>query len=215
VVVSAIRLYRDAVSRVLEERSGVHVADSVANVHEAAARTRRCAPGVFLVDSAVPDGLDLVRSLARDERSKVVVVGVAEEGGAVIPWVEAGAVGYVSTDDSFEELVAAIKAAATGEGRCSPKIVAAVLKRLADKAGTSPIPDPADGLTVREREIAGLVSQGLSNKEIASRLCLALPTVKNHVHSILEKLQVERRGQAAARLRPRAGPRVAPRAKTR
>src|SRR5204863_5882381 len=98
-------------------------------------------------------------------------------------------------------LVAAIKAAATGEGRCSPKIVAAVLKRLADKAGTSRVPDRADSLTAREREIAGLVSEGLSNKEIASRLCLALPTVKNHVHSILGSF----RSNAVGRRRPGSG----------
>ena len=60
--------------------------------------------------------------------------------------------------------------------------------------------DDAD-LTRRERQIVGLIDQGLSNKEIASRLCIELPTVKNHVHNILEKLHVRRRGEAVARIR--------------
>ena len=82
---------------------------------------------------------------------------------------------------------------------CSPKLAAVLLRRVARDAGEQ---RPAPGaLTAREREIAELIEQGCSNKEIAERLEIGLPTVKNHVHNILTKLNATRRGQAAAMLR--------------
>ena len=82
---------------------------------------------------------------------------------------------------------------------CSPKLAAVLLRRVArDATITGP---PRRALTAREREIAALIEQGHSNKEIAERLEIGLPTVKNHVHNILTKLKATRRGQAAAMLR--------------
>ena len=119
----------------------------------------------------------------------------------MVPLVEAGAAGYLTRDASLRDLFAALSSAVRDEVLCSPRIVASLarrLARLAEQHATRPTPA---SLTAREAEVVGLLDAGLSNKEIATRLCIELPTVKNHVHHILEKLHVNRRGEAAARLR--------------
>jgi len=84
---------------------------------------------------------------------------------------------------------------------CSPRVAGALLRRIAALATDGRSDRVPAHLTNREREIMGLIDEGLSNKEIAKRLRIEVATVKNHVHNILEKLQVHRRGEAAARVR--------------
>jgi len=107
----------------------------------------------------------------------------------------------VPRDGTLADLRAVIESVARGEVVCSPRIAASLLRRIADLAAEREPPPPELRLTSREIEIVELIDQGLSNKEIAQRLSIALPTVKNHVHSILDKLHVHRRAEAAARLR--------------
>jgi DNA-binding NarL/FixJ family response regulator len=89
---------------------------------------------------------------------------------------------------------------------CSPSFAAALLRRVADLAHLREVPGPGLVLTAREREIVGLIDDGLSNKQIAQQLCIQLATVKNHVHHILHKLGVNGRLEAAARFRAYAQP---------
>ena len=97
-------------------------------------------------------------------------------------------------------LIGVVEEAAAGRLLCSPAIAGALRDRLAALAAAERL-RATSGLTRREREIAPLVEQGLTNKEIAARLCIEPTTVKNHVHSILGKLGARRRGEAAARMR--------------
>lgn len=131
---------------------------------------------------------------------KVVAFAVAEVEDAVIACAEAGLSGYVSRTGSAEDVVAAVHRAVRGELLCSPRTAALLFTRV---AALSAQPGAAGDvlLTRREREITGLLEKGLSNKEIARLLHIGSATVKNHVHSILGKLQVRRRGEAAARIR--------------
>ena len=85
--------------------------------------------------------------------------------------------------------------------RCSPRLAGSLLRRLWSLAPAKAARSAHAGLTCREQEIAALIGKGLSNKDIAVRLHIEVATVKNHVHHVLEKLQVTRRGQAAARAR--------------
>jgi DNA-binding NarL/FixJ family response regulator len=129
---------------------------------------------------------------------KVIALGIDELESEVIRWAEAGIDGLVSRQASLEDLMATVDSVAQGETLCSPRMTAALLRHvgvLARERGSSRATSP---LTAREREIAGLIDEGLSNKEIAQRLCIELATVKNHVHNLLEKLGVRRRGEAAA-----------------
>ena len=104
----------------------------------------------------------------------------------------------MTSDASVAELVAAIESVARGESLCTPSVAAALMRRLASLARSWADADPIEPLTRREREILELIDEGLSNKQIAQRLRIELPTVKNHVHHILGKLGVHRRAEAAA-----------------
>ena len=161
---------------------------------------------VALVSSRLPDqgALEIISRLTETLPSvKALVVGVAESEWEILQYVEAGAVGYVLKDDSVEELLRHIRAARSGESIVSPEIAHALMHRLADLASvidtTAHMAEPG-ALTPREQEVLQLIGQGLSNQEIAQHLVIEVGTVKNHVHSILQKLNVSSRNDAKAYL---------------
>ena len=116
----------------------------------------------------------------------------------------AGFAGYVTREASVEELLCAVRAVRDGQMTCSPHIAAALFNQLADRLSPAKAANGASVLTVRERQVLILSNEGWSNKEIGRRLRISPATVKNHIHSILQKLKVDRRGQAAAQLRDQA-----------
>lgn len=201
-IVCVVRLYREGLRRSLEQRSSVVVAGTAHSLSDALEQVDRLCPEVVLLDMGLPQAIDLISTLlARAPLIKVVALGITEEPQSVLECVEAGAAGYVARDASLEELVAAVEAAARGEVLCSPRIAGSLFRRVATLAGERPPHADVTALTQREREILTLIERGLSNKEIARRLRLQPATVKNHVHHILEKLGVSRRGAAAAMVR--------------
>ena len=108
--------------------------------------------------------------------------------------------GFVTRDSSVDELLAVLEAAMVGEIRCSPRITGTLFRRvstLAARRETGSI----GNLTAREMDVLRCIERGLSNKEISRDLGIELSTVKNHVHNLLDKLGVHRRGEAAAQLR--------------
>ena len=129
---------------------------------------------------------------------KIVALAVPELEPELMQWVEAGIAGYVTEDAELDDLVEAIRSAARGEAACSPKMTAALIRRIAVLSSQRKKTRPVDALTSREREVMALLEQGLSNKEIARRLSIQLSTAKNHVHNILEKLGATRRAEAVA-----------------
>ena len=159
-------------------------------------------PKVVLVDVATPDGLSGLRAL-RDAVPgvRVIALAVGEVEHDVIAWAEAGAAGFVVHDASCEDLCRAVAGAARDETVCTPWITSTLLRHVASQARDPADADPTHALTAREREVVALIEQGLSNKEIAREMRIEVPTVKNHVHHLLEKLSVRRRGEAAALLR--------------
>jgi two-component system nitrate/nitrite response regulator NarL len=103
----------------------------------------------------------------------------------------------VTQDASLDDLAGTIRGVLRGELRCPPRIAATLFKRVAALAAPGR-PALATVLTAREREVLAVLDEGLSNKQIAARLCIEIATVKNHVHHILEKLQVASRSEATA-----------------
>lgn len=200
------RFYREGLADALTRMVGIRVAGTATGAADALTRLRQLAPDVVLLDTAVAGMLDLVRTLvAASPTARVVVLALPERDSEVLACTEAGASGYVTEDASLAELMATVEGVARGEMRCSPRITGTLLRRVAAlAAGHRPSPR-VRSLTVRELEVLELLDEGLSNKQIARRLCIELATVKNHVHHILEKLQVERRGEAIAYLRRHAG----------
>jgi DNA-binding NarL/FixJ family response regulator len=202
-VASDIRLYREGLADGLRRSGRVEVVGTAADVDASVARARELGPDVVLVDLAMTGWEQAVRGVvAEGGATQVVVLGVREVEDEVIACAEAGVAGYVRREASLEELVDVVASVARGESLCSPRISSLLLRRVAEAAARQHRA-PAYRLTPREAQIVGLIDEGLSNKQIAGQLSIELATVKNHVHSILEKLQVERRYEAAAQVRGR------------
>ena len=206
-VLSTIRLLREGLVRALSRQASVNVVGaSDAAVLGEILESR---PDVLLLDISNSAALEWSTSLVRViPNVKIVALCVAEVEQVVLACAKAGVSGFVYAQGSANDVVAAVHSAVRGELVCSPRTAGMLLNRISSLAGT------ADGkwddsLTPREQEVMTLVTEGLSNKQIASLLGIRDATVKNHVHSILAKLRVSRRGEAAAQLRrhrPRAGP---------
>ncbi len=181
------RPYRDALARTLP-RYGLTVVD------------RSEDPDVLLVDVALGGVGSLRDAAATAQGVRVLAVGVRDIDREVLSCIEAGAIGYVVLDASLDDLAEAAHRAVRDEPLASPHVIATLMRRVAalSEGGAQA---SVGGLTSRELEVAELIEQGLSNKEIAAHLSIAVTTVKNHVHSILEKLNVHRRGEAASLVR--------------
>jgi two-component system nitrate/nitrite response regulator NarL len=201
-IVTDIRLYRDGLRQILSARENVETVETAASGQEALERVGLYQSSIVLLDRTLPHSLDTARALVDAYPSlRIVMLGLTEGDEEVLACAEAGVVGYVSRDGSVDDLVSAFESASRGELLCSPRTAATLIRRVAALAGRRQPDREAIRLTEREREIVRLIDQGLSNKEIADRLEIEVATVKNHVHNILEKLHVSRRGQAAAWVR--------------
>jgi DNA-binding NarL/FixJ family response regulator len=198
-IVSNIRLYREGIGLILRTKRQLQPVAEVADVPEALERFRDVEADVVLLDGAMPDAVGAVRALVTAEPDmRVVVLGIDEHDAEVLAYAEAGVSGYVTRSADKPGLCAALETVAAGGALCSPPIVAALIKRVATLSTRDSKETKASRLTLREREIMELVREGLSNKEISQRLCIEVATVKNHVHNILDKLDVRRRGDVAA-----------------
>lgn len=200
-VVDDFRLFREQLTTVLQGQEFIEQAAGAADADEALRLLAAHGGSVVLLSMATAGSLAICRRLLDSAApARVIALGVSGADDEVVACAEAGVTGYVLRDDPYDALLAAIAAAARGEISCPPGVAAALMRRMG-RRGRPPGPPAAERLTAREREILALIDEGLSNKEIARRLSIEIRTVKNHVHNLLEKLSVHRRGQAAALLR--------------
>jgi two-component system nitrate/nitrite response regulator NarL len=207
VVAAEVCLYREGLAHSLERRGAAEVAATASSRAEAVDRVLECRPDVVLLDMGLVGACEVVRAL-RDALPpvKVLALAIAETEEMVVACAEAGVAGYVPRDASMDDLVRTLHAVARGEMEIPSHIAASLFRRVGTLASRrEPPPAPVQGLTPREREIVALIDRGCSNKEIARRLDIELSTVKNHVHNLLEKLGVQRRSAAAARVREAVG----------
>jgi DNA-binding NarL/FixJ family response regulator len=190
----------------LEDEPGIQVVGSATSVDEALSLVRTQDHDVVLVRNNLPNNgaLQLIQALQDDDSAvQVLVIGVAEQEEVILRFIEAGAAGYVLSEDSVTGLVDNIRAAAQGKALVSPEMAGALMSRITELTDARPIPeyryrlDQVADLTPREQEVLELIGAGLSNREIADRLVIEVGTVKNHVHSILQKLDVSDRDDAA------------------
>ena len=198
-IIVGVRLYRESVADALSRRPQLALVATGSDPVDAPAIVRDERPDVVLLDPMGADGPAIVRAARRaHDRVRVVVLGIDDRSNEVLALLEAGAAGYVAPEASIDELVDVACSAADGNVVCSPRAVRSLAERLTQLSHAR---SERRLLTPREREVAALIGQGLSNKQIAHQLQIEVATVKNHVHHILAKLQVERRGVAASLLR--------------
>lgn len=208
-LVERIRLTRDLLGITLQGESDLTVVGAVASANQALAFLDTTDCDFVLVGTTRPnqDALELVQAIRRRAQGTlVVVVGLPEVPAEILPFVEAGASGFVLRTDSVSEMLQTIRSAAQNKALVSPEMAALLMQKVALlssklSAATAGPPDLQE-LTEREREVLDLVAAGRSNQEIAEALVIEVGTVKNHVHSILTKLKVHSRHDAGA-LAPR------------
>lgn len=200
-------LIGNVIRAALEDEPDLKVVASVTNAEEALKVVQEQVIDVALVSTRLPEqgALKLTSAIAQLAPStKVLALGLTEEKKHVLRYVEAGATGYVLRDHSLEDLIETVRAAQDGKVFVSPQIAAAMMERLSNLARMfSDIENnvtDTTSLTSRELEVLELIGKGLTNQQIAEKLVIEIGTVKNHVHSILEKLNVRTRNEAAVYL---------------
>jgi DNA-binding NarL/FixJ family response regulator len=204
-VAASVRMYEEGLAAVIRDDPRFELVGTAGSRHalyDAVAAFEQ-SPDVVLVDLGRAEGVAAVRALRRTRPESGVIALALGDDEDVLAFAEAGAAGLVPREASVAELTELIQCVADGGSPCVPRIGAVLLRRVAARAEEArSVSDPRT-LTTREREVARLIDGGLTNKEIATRLRIELATVKNHVHSILEKVDVGRRGEAVAVLRGR------------
>jgi two-component system, NarL family, nitrate/nitrite response regulator NarL len=198
-VISAVRLYRESLADAFSHARDFTVVDAVHDCDDALSRVRAGAVDVVLLDVGATVGHPLVRELAGGPgHFQLVAIGPENSEADMVACAEAGITGYVTRGASLQELFDAVMCAARGEVMCTPVVTGALVRRLASLAAVQrPAEAKSVGLTRREREIIALLERDLTNKEIATALGIEAATVKNHVHNVLDKLNVRRRSEAA------------------
>jgi DNA-binding NarL/FixJ family response regulator len=207
-LVIEVPLIGNIFASVLEEEPDVKVAGCLSSLQDALVFLRQQVVDVAVVSIGLPEGgaLSLVQTITDESpTTKVLALGLSEEDKHdVLRYIEAGAAGYILKDSSLKEFLEIIRLAQKGEAQVSTKIAGAMMERLSSLARMfAAVDHKMDGdvrLTTRELEVLQCIGQGLTNQEIAARLVVEVGTVKNHVHNILEKLNVSTRDEAASYL---------------
>ena len=198
-------LLREGLVHMLAEQDGIAAVGSAESGDEALKQILDLRPDVALVDIGIPgnDGIEVTQALRRDLPDvKVIILGMPDVTNEIMACIEMGAAGYILKEASFDYLVETIRSAHRGESFCSPQIAASLFSRVAELAGDR-IPESAVKLTPREIQIVNTIAEGLSNKEIAQKLSIEVQTVKNHIHNVLDKLQLHTRLEAVQYARER------------
>jgi two-component system NarL family response regulator len=204
-VVNEVKFVCDVISRALEDEPGIEVVATATTVEEALKLIS--ASDVVLVSTKLPDNgaMILTEKISKQFSGiKVLAMGLSEKYQQIENYIEAGADGIVHKDDSMDDLVDHIQASYQDKALLSPKIAYRLMSKVAEFAqlleDVEVGIDDISQLTPREKEILELIGEGKSNQDIADQLYIELGTVKNHVHSILQKLNVNSRVDAAAYL---------------
>ena len=199
-VVDDHEVVRQGLVALLSRRPNLHVVAEAGTVAEAIEAARRFQPELVIMDVRLPDGsgIEACREI-REERpeTRVVMLTSYPDEDAVLSAIVAGASGYLLKQVRARDLVDALERVARGESLLDPAVTGRVLERVR-RIATGDQPDELSQLTPQERKILALVAEGKTNKEIAAEVFLSDKTVKNYVSSILAKLNLERRAQAAA-----------------
>ena len=191
-------LVRRGIAELLSAEPDMEVIAEAATVAQAQSRVAATKPDVVLLDVRLPDGsgIDVCRNIRQAApQTRCLMLTAYDDEDALYAAVLAGAAGYVLKDIRGTRLVEAIRRVAAGHSLLNPTIKNMVTQRM--QAASSEGDPRLDELTDREHQVLNLIAEGLTNREIGQRLNLAEKTVKNYVSSVLSKLGLQRRTQAA------------------
>jgi DNA-binding NarL/FixJ family response regulator len=203
VLIEDNRMLREGLASLIREQPGFRILAASANIIEALQKVREAKPRIVLVDFGLQnhDSLRLTATLHGEvPEARVIVMGLFPRQEDIADFVRAGASGFVMKDASVHEFLHTIRLVAEGTEVLPPQLTGSLFSQIAHRAvvgGKSPVLQ-AVRLTRRERQVVDLIGEGLSNKEIAARMHVAIHTVKSHVHNVLEKLALHTRLEVAA-----------------
>jgi two-component system, NarL family, nitrate/nitrite response regulator NarL len=200
-LICRIRLYCDAIADRLADEAAIALIGIANTDDNLVAEIETAAPDVVLLDTSPRDALAVAARLIRERpQTRILGFGVSDVPEDVVACAEAGLSGYVPCTASIKDLISAARQVASGSTVCPVAIADGLFQHLR-RAAFGSLPSSLERvLTQRQQQIVLLLGKGLSNKEIARRLSLGTSTVKNHVHDILDRLQVTSRSEAAARI---------------
>lgn len=187
-------LLRQGVVQVLDAEPDFQVVGEAGTVDEVVSRVKELSPDLVVLDLGMPGGggmAAIARISAESPSTAILVLTVSEDRDDLMKALRTGALGYVLKGVSGVGLAHAVRVVAGGDAYVSPSLAGAMLYEITHEAS------PLDRLTDREREVLELLAGGLTNREIGARLYLAEKTVKHHMTSVLQKLQVRSRLEAA------------------
>ena len=200
-VVDDHEVVRQGLVALLDRREGFQVVAEAGTAAEAVEQALRFEPDIVVMDVRLPDGsgIEACREIRAElPTTRVVMLTSYPDEEAVLSAIVAGASGYLLKQIRARDLVAALETVGRGGSLLDPAVTEKVLERIRRIAAGASEHDEISQLTSQERKILLLVAEGKTNKEIASEIFLSDKTVKNYVSSILAKLNLERRAQAAA-----------------
>lgn len=203
-IVDEHRISGTVLAAVLSEEPDIEIVGVATSAQETIDRIQHC--DIVIINTSIQDdvALEITRlGLLPDINAKSLVMGIPESEDVILRYIEAGAAGFVLKDDSVEGLIQTMHAVYNDEAILPPNLAARLMNRVAELARAYETSGSLDGnmadeLTRREQEVLDLISEGRTNQEIADTLIIELGTVKNHVHNILKKLNVNSRREAAA-----------------
>ena len=198
-LVCNVRLYCDAIAQLLVGATEINFCGSAIPNDEIIEAYDAVTPDVVLLDTGGQDALPIALRLIQTRPSaRILGFGVHDMPAQVVACAQAGLAGYVPNSASLQELIAATRRIATGDTVCSAAMADGLFRYLR-RAAIELQPSPSDTpLTHRQQQIVRLLADGHSNKEIARRLSIGASTVKNHVHEILNRLNISSRNQISS-----------------
>ena len=193
---------REGTRRILEQEPDMEVVGEAGDGEEAVNLATSLKPDVAIIDIAMPklDGIEATKRIKAAWPSiNVLILSAYDDDQFIFSLLEAGAAGYLLKSIRSRELIDAIRAVYSGESVLHPSIARKVLNRFVSTSGKPEGQEPSGVLSDREMEVLKLAAKGLSNQDIAEKLCLSIRTVQGHLGHIFNKLQVGSRTEAVVR----------------
>lgn len=202
-VIEDNRLLRDGIAAMLDEQADIRVVAALGNSEHTIETIRSTKPAVVLLDLGLrtQNSLQLVKSIRKTFAGmKVIVMDLVPMQSDIVMYVQAGVSGFILKDATTDEFLQTIRSVSGGETILPPQLTGSLFTQIVDNAARGPgrsVLMESVRMTKRERQVIGLIADGMTNKEIAHELHLSTSTVKSHIHNILEKLALRSRVQIA------------------
>jgi DNA-binding NarL/FixJ family response regulator len=201
VLVDDQRVVREGLSTLLDLLPGIDVVGSGGDGEQALALAEELRPDVILMDLRMPrcDGVEATRRLVeRGDAARVIALTTYADERSVVRALRAGARGYITKDAGAADIHRALRSVMEGRAALDPAVQHYLVDAIATHPDVTAAPALPDGLTQREAEVLTLIAEGLTNAEIAARLCISEATVKSHINHLLTKIGARDRAQAVS-----------------